>query len=370
MRGAPEETKGFVIYTTGQYVIIWLSGLILATLIAWMVTPFFVNSIHQWRWHEELNRFARPVGYIQRWRSEGWGETHYGWYSISAIEDIREVEASKAAIWGDSFVEAFQVDDPLKMSQQLTRLWSRKHPDSLVGVAVGNSGWSVSDYYFLIPRYEEIFLPVCHFIIVSNLTDDICPDGQWFKSEPVFSFKEREPEGDLDARWRQIMAEWKLEFFYYPLRTFTRDIIEGGRIRFRPGPVERKLVEKMPVSTEFTYEPPLDAWLFAVQSLQRQTNQPVVFIYAPRTPKLEEGRLVQEDPYGDWAEALEKVCMECNAGFIDMTPAFRGLVMEEGLFPRGFDNGLLSEGHFNRHGHRLIAKAMVDYLEAHALYPD
>jgi len=100
---------------------------------------FFHDSIVPWVWNAEIHQYTHPAGHIHRMRSEGWGTTHLGRFGIAAIPDVTREHKKKVLIWGDSYVEAWQVDDQEKMAQSLTRIFD-KHRLDWLAVGIGQAG--------------------------------------------------------------------------------------------------------------------------------------------------------------------------------------------------------------------------------------
>ena len=87
-----------------------------------------------------------------------------------------------------------------------------------------------------------------------------------------------------------------------------------------------------------------------------------VFVYAPKTPFIDNGQVNFDDPAKSMADAFKKACNDAGVAFIDLTRDFEEFYRKTGKFSRGFNNGFISRGHWNAHGHRLVAKAIVKYL--------
>ncbi len=134
----------------------WIAAFVVSFAFIWIVGYLFCNSLLYVEFDKTLDKFVNAHGLIYRHRSEGVATTYKGRFGINAIEDIRDTKQEKLVVWGDSFVEAHQVDDPLKIPQRVTqRLVERGLGDKAMAFAVGMSGDSVADYYFDLPKYEK-----------------------------------------------------------------------------------------------------------------------------------------------------------------------------------------------------------------------
>ena len=87
-------------------------------------------------------------------------------HSITSLPDVSQIDRPMVALWGDSYVEALQVADQQKPAQQVTRIWNSQNDMPLVCVGIGSAGRSVADYWWLMPRYEELIVLRAHYILV------------------------------------------------------------------------------------------------------------------------------------------------------------------------------------------------------------
>ena len=146
---------------------------------------FFLASLTSYEFEPKLNKYIHTSNTIHKNRSEGWSTTSVGKYNINAVPDITKIKGPKIALWGDSYVEAWQVNDNEKMPQVITSLLNQQEID-LFCFGIGASGDSVADYYFDMPEYEQLAqTTAAHFIIITNFTD-ILPDQKSDKKNGVF----------------------------------------------------------------------------------------------------------------------------------------------------------------------------------------
>jgi lysophospholipase L1-like esterase len=163
-----------------------------------------------------------------------------------------------------------------------------------------------------------------------------------------------------------VLDSYHLEFLWGPLWNLYgkhQSPLTEAPIRFHLGPAPARERKKWDWSQLEAVE--VSAWEYLVTALAEQTTQPLIFIYAPRLPYIEEGQVSHLDPGAAYARRFATVCRQAGIGFIDMTPYFTAWHEASGLFPRGFANSIPGRGHFNRHGHRLVAEAVCDYVEEH-----
>ena len=302
-------------------------------------------------------------------RREGSATTTFPDRTLSGLEAIGRSPWRKVVVWGDSHVEALQVDDPQKLVPQVERL-ANECGIAIQPVQMAQSGWSVADYWFMMPGIDETVDPERHLIVLGGL-GDIAANGLQFTAEPEFAFHRivlrpalfnlREPLADAG-----MTVPWRL--FHHFRESAT------GPMRFSPGRVvlhgvQRNLEEEAP-----TASPPesdrLREWAFALDQLRERTSRPIAFVYVPYTPKIERNHLTLTDPSAPSVLVLRQLCESRGISLIDVSHRFEQFHRSTGRFPRGFANGRPSSGHWNSDGHRLVAEAIVNFLQQpNALHP-
>jgi hypothetical protein len=313
--------------------------------------------------YSPITKSAIPAeGHAHDFRDEGWGTTHFGKYGISGIDDVTAISGPKIAIWGDSHVQALQVADRDKVAQQVTQI-SAADGTPITGVGIASGDRTVGDYYFQLPQYERIVDPRCHFIVLSNDMTDVCPDGLVFLSEPTLHFKDRNfLPAMTGGRARKTLEQWRLRFLWRAMSVTLKtgpSRNQWRKLRFAVGPGPAASPPSKPPAPE-TYQ---DAWRYLLKKIRQQASRPVVFVYAPRTPFIDEGHVRFDDPAAPMVKGFKNACGQAGIAFIDLTRDFEEFYRKTGEFPRGFNNGFISRGHWNQHGHRLVAKAIVRYLQ-------
>lgn len=305
-------------------------------------------------WSPDTETWVRPAGSVHRHRSEGWGTSRFGQLDVIGVDDVSQTDIPAIAIWGDSFVEAFQVEQSERMQEVLMGMWRADAMNRLTAFGVGNSGESIADYYFKIRRYENRCPSIlAHFIILSDLSD-VFPDQPSaehaaFLSKPEYEFVERNKEPE-HRRIKAVLRECGLDFIWLP----TRSLIKDTKLRISWGPHKAGLR-----STEITPEPKYEeAFSFLLHALRHQTTKPIIFVYCPPLPAITGGEVHCKDYNAGIVSVFVRECRRSGIGFIDMTQDFCNCYRETGTFPRGFSNSRPAEGHFNTGGHRLIAKAI------------
>jgi hypothetical protein len=354
-----------------RIVMCWTLGFVIASVLVATVSSHFISSLAVYEWSPELGDYVFKAGYVQRKRDEGWATSHYGLLGFNGPTDTGNVSGSHLLIWGDSFVEAHQVDDEQKMAHQLNEALA--HDGSpLRAVTIGHSLWSISDYYFRIPRYEGLLNATCHFIVIAERgLKDLCPDGETFLSKPAFHFVRRSL---VDAHKSKTIAglnEWGLsDMLLAPWKAVRTLVADGRNMRFSPGPCRPVGMTTADSDRDFLPaedEPNsvVEAWSYALDMLKAQTSRPIVLVLVPEVPRLDHGVVCCVDSQVQWRAKLVELCKVKQVGCIDMTEALVDDYRTTGALSRGFHNGRPGSGHLNARGHWLVSQQIYAYLKAH-----
>ncbi len=365
--GASKRRRGNAVARKSRalrMVAVWVAGFFLSCLVVWVASALWLTPYVPYVWEPELDRFVVAPGRYRSW-VEGEGITQVGRFGVAAIPDVTRIETETVLIWGDSYVEAVQVDDDEKMSQVLTREWNARHADRpLTAVGVGTRGWGLADIYFQMPRYERLVPRVrAHFLVLGQI-EDLDPDLDHRESQ--FISDPAAPEGFafVESHWtpraeglKQFLMRWHLQVVWEMLKRSGE-----AEIRFAPG--QAATTGESGSETGAPRTIPVEGWRFALEKLRNQVEAPLVLVYLPRLPSpLAGGRLSEDDPNADQAAALHRLCAEMNIPLIDLHDEFVALARSKRAFPRGFPNSVLGSGHLNAEGHRCVAQAIRRYLE-------
>jgi hypothetical protein len=331
----------------------WGFGLFLAAVIVWVVGAFFLNSVTVWEWDPHVKRWLPKAGMAKRWTSEGWAVTRIGKYGITETPNISLVREPKIVIWGDSYVEAFQVPAEQKMDALLTEMGSIDGIRRWRGVGIGMSGRNFADYCFLIPRYRSILGDVkCH-VIIFNIADTL-PDGQRIQNDPENPFRDH-VRGITHLRIRNLAYRYHLSAAW----NISRDLPQIDELRFRPGPSEGLDMHEAVIPSP---EQMTSLWDAQIQRLKEACIEPLLLVYIAGVPTIANGRIDTNDPMAKHAETLAQLCAEHGVPMINMQDEFLGIFFEHQRFPRGFNNSSPDKGHLNELGHRAVAGKIVEHL--------
>jgi hypothetical protein len=339
----------------------WIIGFVLATILMWAGSWFFLDSVPVNVWDPACGGYVLAEGHEHRVWGEGRAVTPYGKHGIACIPDVSRVDGPRVAIWGDSFVAAYQVPCGDKIAQQVT-LMSARAGLPVTGVAIAEPNRSANDYYVLLPDYERIVAPCLHIICLASI-GDVCPDPGRPLLDPERA-RLRYSRAPFLAGLRGPAETFHLNFLWVLVRKILLDSSTGGvrKLRFRPGPDRSRTPE---AEDEPPWAPPDEVWDSFLSSLKGQATRPIVFLYGPVLPTIRHNRIVFEDHTADTVDRFRRACERNDVGFIDVLDRFLDFYGSTGKFPAGFNNGFPSRGHWNVNGHRLAAEAVVEYLGAH-----
>lgn len=336
----------------------WTLGFLASCIFTYVVTNIFMDSLLSHKYEPALSKFMYTPNTYIRCRQEGWATTFVGKYNTFAVIDIDKNELPKIAIWGDSAVEAIQVPDTSKMAQQVTKMFNKAGQQAL-GVAIAHSGNTLSDYIVDLREYDSL-IPniVAHYIVFSNEEDDTLPNRniRGGRSKFVHDGRYRIIESDNRRRYQQFYNQLSK----YNLRMVSYFFGKVNRYSVRL-PWSRQAIAKNEKSLEkkLSYDK-IEAWEFIFGELRKQTNKPITLIYAPYMPYIRNKKVCLERPTEREMDLniIAKICQRHNIGFIDLTDDFNVFFLKTMKFPRGFANSFPGQGHFNVHGHQIVAKAI------------
>jgi len=337
----------------------WLLGLVLSLAVVWAAGALFLDTVQPVARDPAVGRFMPEPGTVMRQRSEGWARTTAGEHGLRSLPGGRLPPGPKVVFWGDSYVEALQVDDAGHMDQVFTRLARRAGLD-LAGVGLGVSGDGVLDDLFRLRPYASVFAPVVLHVFVVAEIDEFLPDvphpghGEFRSApEPHLVF-DTAVYGTSHLRFGHLVRSLELAGPYRILRKAL-----ALDLRLAPGPA-RPEAQPAPAAQE----PERQARLldFLLTTLRSQAPEPLLVAHIPYLPRLRGGVVHDEDPDAPAAAAVRAACQRNGVDFLDLGPEFRSFRQVTGRFPRGFLNSPPGQGHLNQDGHRLVAEAVLRYV--------
>lgn len=372
----------------------WGGGFVGSLVSIWAITAIFTENEIPRSWSPEVKRNVPLEGWTFRGARENLASTRYGPYGLVGVDSPGIPSGPKVLIWGDSFVEAFHVDDPDKMHRQLTRKLSHSSDlGQVTALAMGQSWWSVADYVFRIPDYEqalgEVRLHVIHLFTLEDTYPDQYPGARMslFLGEPELRFEKFDNEYHQLEAPRNVSPLKAAVFaarpqFFFSLKKKLGRLVALDDLRFTLGE-QQSVAGSEPEDAHRRWDrlltpewaenpPPVEAWSYALEALASSASAPVLVVYAPAAPTLAGGEPVVENPEAELVDRFSEVCGAHEIPLLNLEKDFLDLWETKGRFPRGFASSRPWEGHYNRDGHRIVAEAIADWLEEnpHVVHPD
>lgn len=328
----------------------------LSVVIALALTFYFVDISPTYDFNRELNCYLPSSNQKIHHISEGNGVTVLGRYGI--VSGDFNSNLNSINIWGDSYVEAFHVDDEFKISSILQGILNNK-----VNVAsIGCSGRSVADYCYLMPYYSKIIKNViCNVIIVGSI-DDFLPNqtsSEWivfkYTTDKGFFFdnygrklkyqnvKKVANKIGLHPLWSALKrTKDNINFEALPLPS----IVGGNSVESSPR-------EKYKLN---------DAFTFLIQKLKEASSTKLMIVYLPHVPRIVGNKIVYCDEDEQDVRLLATLCANEGVEFVNMKDAFIEGFHKSKRFPRGFVNSRIGDGHMNSWGHKVVAEEISHYM--------
>ncbi len=323
----------------------WILGLFAGTVLVWVTSPLFVRSYHSKVYDPVFQDWVYPRGTAYRWRSEGYATTVFGPHGMPGRHTLAESNASRViALWGDSQAEGVCVDD----EDKLWRVLQRRLADNAGSVDVlplAHSGDDAADWTREFDGAESQLGATEHLLLVCEL-DDLMPLAQQVPESVT---------GMLAVR-SDRMLDVVPDFAIHAARgvIFQDDSVQLRRLRFGIGPVTADLV---PQPGDHAESESFPAHEIAAR-LAGSTSRPITVLYAPRVPVIMGGDVRWDDPQNASFESLTSELRELGVRVIDCRDSLWKSA-KHGVFPHGFQNGVIGNGHLNAAGYRAIAAQLA-----------
>lgn len=370
----------------------WFLGFIMSLFVIWAITAVGTENINPKVWSEQLHRNVPVQGWISHNRDEAWAKTEFGELGLRGTPTVAPPSVPKIFLWGDSFVEAAQVEDHYKMHRQLNELLATHGDRKIQVIPVGHRFQSFADYVFQIKPYEESISPCALHVIHLHSLEDVLPDRDQdarislFLSRPDFHFVKydnefREIESPIhESPLKTLAYRLKLQFFLRTKKQISQ-IAKLEGLRFSVGEQRLSTKDAPPAANDWnrylnpdwaSKPPPVAAWNFLINSLKNSTSAPILIVYAPVTPALFKGKVIKLNPEKNLVNSFSEICGNHGVGFVSMEESFLEYHRSTGKFPRGFQTSRPWLGHYNSEGHRLVAEAIDRWIKDNhnAVYPD
>lgn len=354
-----------------KIILIWITGFLIAAVIFCGICFLCHNSMEPNIFEPKVDRLIPRPNLVHRHRSEGWGTTLFGKYGIYGIEDILQVKGNIVLLWGDSYVEALEVDDQDKTTMQFNELWKKHNQTPLLCAGIGAAGTNLADYVYYAPIYEKLIPDVKAHVVF--LHSDMVRFKELrakvggalnFEGDNV-QFVFNPPSRNTSDLKQKVMSI--LRFFGMDFVWWVYNDVRKYKWRFALGKYSAK--DDM-VFRHF--QPPVKipekqwnyaAYEFLIRKFRQSTGKDIVFIYVPHVPYIYDEKIYFKDRSSDFISSISEICRKNNITFINMEDSFSNYYKETKKSPRGFPNSRPFLGHLNSEGHRLVAEKLVEYFE-------
>lgn len=337
----------------------WLAGLALSLLAAWAAGAIFLDTVQPVVFDPQVSRWVAQPGTTSRTRGEGWASSTIGEHGIRGLPGGHLPRGPKVVFWGDSFVEAVQVDDRERMAQVFTAL-ARQDGLALSGVGIGNGGDTLIDALFRLPDYAGALAPVALNVLVLSRLEDMLPDRlrpcrARFVSTPEFRLERVDcPPSPLALRLAGPFRVLELAGAFEVFRK-----LQASTLRLGPGPAPRAPAADSP-APKAEEDAAID---FLLTRVREHSRSPVLLLRLPLLPVLNRGRVRMDEPQPTLTGQVAQACVRNGVGFLDLAPGFAAHFQATGRFPHGLFNSPPGTGHLNQDGHRLVAEAVLQYIK-------
>lgn len=346
--------------SVNRLVLYWGLGFLFSCLFIWGVAAVFKNSVTPKMWDEEVGRYVNEPGSIIRNRTEGWADAEYGMHGLSVDgERLLETDFPKFLFWGDSFADGIQVD----VEERAVNVYNAMAPHGAPkGVTVADSGLSVPDFYFYIPRYESLTTNVVGNVILLAGMRSVLPGAHLdchsrFLPDPWRFELSDCPPSEMALRFAPTLNKSHadfLHFIYSSLRDYSFRFTVGNLTQHEP------IVEKV---GSYVDVQDLEApWRYMLPALKGQSKGSLIFLYIPLRPALVGGEIRTADPDLEQKLLFETLCREYGIVFLDMTDSFVHAYRNEGKLGQGFFNTPQGGGHLNADGQALVAQGLYEFF--------
>jgi hypothetical protein len=343
----------------------WLIGLSLGTLIIAATSPWFVRSYVPRRYDELRHRVLLSPGESYRWRAEGYATSEIGPHGMMGRTTLTiptpdpATQPAVFALWGDSQAEGVCVSDSRKLWRQMQAELQEQADagnqfHSVQVLPLANSGDDVANWVAELNGTETGLGVSEHIILLCEMVDLMV----------LIEDPEDLPALDPTSLARaNLLTRWTPDFVLHAGRNLLTDPNTLGprRLRFGIGPVHRD-AEPTPIHFEAEIDrAAAERWILSnLAALRDATNKPIWIVYAPRCPVIMDGRLRWSDPDEVLWAMVQQHAAEHAINLIDCRPAFRASV-RQGIFPHGYQNGRIGNGHLNSVGYRMIAREFANH---------
>jgi hypothetical protein len=331
----------------------WIVGAIAGTAVIAITSPLFVRSYIPLTADPLRGVWTLAQGHTFRWRSEGYADTTIGPLGMPGRTSLAadEPAALRVALWGDSQAEGVCVADDQKIFSQCRQISSGR----VDVLPLARSGEDAADWITQMPRVEQQLGIDLHALMIVDL-----PDLARATDAP------RPPPSAADVEQANAALAARLPaFIIQAARHLLTEADESTprRLRFSIGPVAADGVDAAQVTAQVGPQPPAGVdWTEPVDKLRQASQLPILVLYAPVSPQIVGGNVIDHDPHDLEFRALRVAAERAGLHVADTRNALRRSA-RDGQWPHGFDNGQIGAGHLNAIGNQIVATELVAAAE-------
>ncbi len=275
---------------------------------------------------------------------EGHGRSRWNEYGIRRAS-LPEPGSRPLLVVGDSFTEAFNVDDDLVYTQRLEALLAADGA-AIPVLNAGHSGMSPADYVELAPRLRELFAP--RWTIVELNAKDLAEDG----FDPGRTHFERDAGGALHVVRVEVPLS-RAHAFLDLVRSASSALVNYGIVRVKEfasatePPLFRAGSSAPPPATAAP-RPIADV----LELLERSYDGRVTLVFLPDFDPRAPDQVNSEGERVFAAECASRgwSCTNLRDAFAEFAARWES--------PYGFPNSQWNSGHMNASGHAALARLL------------
>lgn len=332
--------------------VIWVAAGALA-LVLWVALYTLVIGRDRTAYDQDVYEGYRLVGApgtTQLYTWEGYAVTSYGDHGLVVDKELNP-DVPRLLFLGDSYVEAKQVSDAGKFTEIVQNAWNAANPDTPVqSLNLGMAGQDIRTYLSFGRNMDREFAPSRVFVMLNQ--QDFLPLANdpellaQFQADPTTKLIKPEKLGGLQA----IISDTPVRQFFLRLLLQTNG--------FAADNAENKTAQAELAGNTFDvlegHEAAVATQLGALRDIW---GDRLVIVYNTYIPAFGKDAAPTYAPDTLMREA-ERLGIPLVNLYEPMLNAFQTQQP-----PRGFQNTTLGVGHFNEHGHQIIADQILNFLD-------
>lgn len=349
-KAAPNVTQKLGAY--GRLILIWAAAGTLA-LVLWVALYTLVIGRDRTVYDQDVYEGYRLVGApgtTQVYTWEGHGVTSYGQHGLVVAKTL-DPDVPRLLFLGDSYVEAKQVSDAGKFTEIIQNTWNAANPDHAIQTLnLGMAGQDIRTYLSFGRNMDRQFAPSRVFVMLNQqdflpLANDLDLLAQ-FQADPTVKLVKPEKLGGVQA----IISDTPVRQF------FLRALLQTDG--FMAGSAETKAAQSELAGNTFDVLEGQDTAVVAqLRALRDIWGDRLVIVYNTYIPAFG-----KDAPPTYAPDTLMRAAEQLDIPLVNLyEPMLHAFQTQQP--PRGFQNTTLGIGHFNEHGHQIIADQILAYLQ-------